>query len=84
MVEPEYGFLRKFDGLVISGREGVTKPDPKIFEILCERHGFEPEQATFVDDSPANVATAIGLGFDAILFESSDQLRHLLVERRLL
>ena len=84
MVEPEFEFLERFDGLVISGREGVTKPDPRIFDILCERHGFEPEHAVFVDDSPANVATALSLGFDAILFVSPEQLRNLLVERRLL
>ena len=84
LVESEFEFLEKFEGLVISGREGVTKPDPRIFEIMCERHGFEPEHAVFVDDSPTNVASALSLGFDAILFEGSEQLRNLLVERRLL
>ena len=84
MVEPEFPFLQLFDGLVVSGREGVTKPDPRIFEILCQRYGFEPEQALFVDDSAANVASAMALGFDAVLFENPNRLRQLLVERRFL
>lgn len=84
MVEPDYPFLRLFDGMVVSGREGVTKPDPAIFDILCRRYGFEPEQALFVDDSAANVASAMALGFDAVLFESPGRLRQLLIERRFL
>lgn len=84
IVEPELPFLELFDGMVVSGREGVTKPDPRIFDILCRRYGFEPEQALFVDDSAANVASAMTLGFDAVLYESSPRLRSLLVERRLL
>ncbi len=84
MIEGDYDFLSLFDGKVISGREGVIKPDAKIFDILCERHGFEPEQAIFIDDSGANIAAALSLGFDGLLFDNSDRLRHQLVERSLL
>lgn len=84
MIEANYPFLSLFDGLVISGREGVVKPDPAIFELLCERHGLAPVDAVFIDDSGANVATAASLGFDALLFEHPEQLRQQLIERRLL
>lgn len=84
MVEPDFPFLAWFDGLVISGREGVTKPDPRIYEVLCRRYGFEPDQAVFVDDSPANVESARDLGFDALLFDGPEGLRRALVERGLL
>lgn len=84
MVEPDYAFLRWFDGMVISGREGVTKPDPRIFDILCRRYGFQPHEAVFVDDSPVNVESAQRLGFDALLFEDPEGLRRFLVERGLL
>ena len=84
MVEDELEFLDLFDGIVISGREGVTKPDPRIFEIVCERFGFSPEQAVFVDDSVENVTAAAVLGFDALRFVGPTDLRHALIERRLL
>lgn len=84
IVEPDFPFLEWFDGLVISGREGVTKPDLRIFEILCERHDLEPHRVVFVDDSAANVEAALGLGFDAVLFSGPEELRRTLVDRGLL
>ncbi len=84
MIEANYPFFEHFDAMVISGREGITKPDPAIFELLCERHGFDPADAVFIDDSTANISAAASLGFDALLFTSPEQLREQLVERGLL
>ncbi len=33
-----FAFLSWFDGIVVSGEEGVIKPDPRIFRILLERY----------------------------------------------
>jgi 2-haloacid dehalogenase len=84
MIEPNYPFLELFDGMVISGREGVTKPDAAIFQILCDRYEILPRNAVFIDDSSANVTAAMIMGFDALLFERADRLRQQLVERSLL
>lgn len=83
-IEADYPFLELFDGLVISGREGVVKPDPAIFRVMCDRYGFEPHAAVFIDDSGANIATAASLGFDALLFDRPERLRQQLIERSLL
>ncbi len=83
-VQERYDWLGWFDALVISGREGVVKPDPEIFALLCDRHSLTPADCVFIDDSAANIATADRLGFDAILFTSSDQLRADLVTRGIL
>jgi len=83
-IEADYPFFECFDGMVISGREGVVKPDPAIFRILCDRYGFEPHDAVFIDDSGANIATAASLGFDALLFDRPERLRQQLIERSLL
>ena len=79
MSEPHLPFLRHFDGMVISGREGVVKPDAEIFELLCERHGVGPERAVFIDDSAANVLAAEALGFNTVLFSDAEQSRGELV-----
>jgi 2-haloacid dehalogenase len=73
--------LSMFDGIVVSGSEGVAKPDPAIFEILCERYGLDPAGCLFVDDAPANVRAAREAGFaHAIHFTSAAELRSRLVE----
>jgi putative hydrolase of the HAD superfamily len=41
-----------FDVTVISGVEGVEKPDRQIFRIALERSGVAPEHAVYVGDHP--------------------------------
>ena len=63
-----YPFLRSFDVAVISGREGVAKPERRIFELLLERTRRAPQDLLFVDDSARNVEAARALGIEAILY----------------
>ncbi|MGB5186656.1 MAG: HAD family phosphatase [Acidimicrobiia bacterium] len=71
----EFPFLGEiFDGVVVSGQEGVTKPDPRIFEILSSRYDLEASKTVFIDDSPKNVAAATTLGYQAHLFTSAPEL----------
>jgi 2-haloacid dehalogenase len=79
-----FEFLEWFDGLLVSGEERVTKPDPAIFRLLLDRFGLDPAATVFVDDAEANVAAARRLGIDAIRFTGPDDLRRELVARRLL
>ena len=41
---------REFDATVFSCEVGVSKPDPRIYEIACERLGVEPADCLFVGD----------------------------------
>lgn len=70
-----FAFLSWFDGIVVSGEEGVIKPDPKIFRILLERYRIAPEETVFVDDDPGNAAAAASLGIHGIHFQSPELLR---------
>lgn len=70
-----YPFLRWFEDIVVSGREGVIKPNPAIFRLLLSRAGIEASRSAFIDDSLKNVAAATLLGFRAIHFRSAAQLR---------
>jgi 2-haloacid dehalogenase len=70
-----FPFMGWFDAHVISGLEGVAKPDPKIFEILLHRHGLRPQATVFVDDQARNVGAARDLGLIALRFSSATQLR---------
>lgn len=70
-----FAFMSWFDGCVISGIEGVAKPDRQIFEILLDRHGLDPRRTVFVDDAPRNVAAARDIGIEALRFVSPEELR---------
>jgi 2-haloacid dehalogenase len=70
-----FPFMSWFDGHVISGIEGVAKPDRRIFEILLQRYRLRPGATVFVDDQQRNVDAAVGLGLIAVRYVSSRQLR---------
>lgn len=72
-----------FRGTIVSAHEKLVKPDPAIFELFLDRHSQGAEDCIFIDDSPANVASAMALGFDGILFESAQALGVRLRERGL-
>ena len=69
-----FPILGEFEGIVVSGEEGIIKPDPAIYRTLCARHRVSPEQAVFIDDNPANVEAARALGMRGIHFRSPAQL----------
>ncbi|MEY2433714.1 MAG: 2-haloacid dehalogenase [Acidimicrobiaceae bacterium] len=70
-----FEFLHWFDGHVISGLEGLVKPDPRIFRRLLRRFDLQPGRTLFIDDSAGNVEAAAAVGIKAVLFESPAQLR---------
>ncbi|HET6938083.1 MAG TPA: HAD-IA family hydrolase, partial [Nocardioides sp.] len=78
-----YPILGLLEDVVVSGTEGVAKPDPAIFELAVARTGLRAEDLVFVDDSEANVAAAIEAGLDGILFTGADDLRAQLHDRGL-
>ena len=55
-----------FNGIVISGEEGMRKPDPRMYELGADRIGVEPVSCVFVDDLPFNLTPAADLGMATI------------------
>jgi 2-haloacid dehalogenase len=79
-----YSFLSWFDGTVVSGFEGVAKPDPRVFELLLDRFGLTAADTLLIDDSATNVQAARAIGMQAVEFQSPDALRHWLEDAGLL
>ena len=69
-----FEFLGLFDDIIVSGDEGLAKPDPEVFQLLRQRIGHPLQECVFVDDSPANVEAARVAGLDAILFDDTTDL----------
>jgi putative hydrolase of the HAD superfamily len=55
-----------FDGVVLSGEEGMRKPTPEIYKLGAERVGLAPERCVFVDDLPFNLKPAQKLGMATV------------------
>ena len=70
-----FDFLGLFRDIVVSGAEGVAKPDPAVFELLQQRIGLPLTDCVFVDDSERNVEAAAAAGLDAIRFTPGTDLR---------
>lgn len=84
LVRAEFPFLGLFDGTILSGEVKLIKPDRAIFDLCLKLVGRPAHECLFIDDSPANVAAAQEIGFDALRFVSPEQLEEELQARNLL
>lgn len=71
--QQRYGFEQLTDEIIYSHEAGICKPDPRIYELACERLGVLPEEMIFLDDVEPNVEAARDLGAHGILFTSTAQ-----------
>jgi epoxide hydrolase-like predicted phosphatase len=62
-----------FDGVVISGEEGIRKPAPEMYTLGAERIGLTPPECVFVDDLPLNLAPAAELGMATVHHVDAEQ-----------
>lgn len=59
-----------FELLVISGKEGVEKPDPAIFRLALDRAAVPAEEALHVGDHPRlDAQAALAAGMAAVLID---------------
>ena len=62
-----------FDAIVESSKAGVRKPDPRIYVMMCELLGVEPQACVYLDDLGINCKPAHQLGMTAIKVVDVDQ-----------
>jgi putative hydrolase of the HAD superfamily len=55
-----------FDLIIESSIVGLRKPDPRIYELVCERLDVEPTAAIFLDDLGVNLKPARAMGMTTI------------------
>jgi len=70
-----FPFLKLFEDTIVSGEVKMIKPDPKIFQVLLDRHHLDARDCVFIDDNQTNIDAAAKLGFNAIHFENPAQLK---------
>ena len=74
-LETNLKFLKYTDGGIMSFREGIIKPDRKIYELICDRYNLNPKEAVFLDDNAANYEAAKAFGLNAIHFKTYEQAK---------
>lgn len=79
-LETNLKFLKYTDGGIMSFREGVIKPDQRIYELICHRYSLDPKEAVFLDDNATNYEAAKAFGLNAIHFKTYEQARQKLDE----
>lgn len=63
-----------FDEVILSNEEGITKPNPLIFERAAERLGLFPDECVMIDDRLENCQGAEAVGMKAIEFKNNEQM----------
>lgn len=66
----ELGVSRLFDVKVISGNEGIEKPDLRIYELALQRMGVSAGEAAFIGDNPEfDIDPPAALGMFPVLID---------------
>jgi putative hydrolase of the HAD superfamily len=61
------------DLIVYSHEAGMSKPDPRIYQLACDGLGVPAADMVFLDDLPDNVTAARLAGMHGVLFEDTGQ-----------
>jgi len=65
--------MARFDHVIESSKVGVRKPDPRIYQMMCEALDVAPTACVYLDDLGINCKPAAGLGMHAIKVTSGEQ-----------
>lgn len=68
---PAFGLM---DGMVVSAREKLGKPDPAIFQLLMQRYQLVPAKTLFIDDLPGNIQAAKAAGLQTWHYSGEDKI----------
>jgi 2-haloacid dehalogenase len=82
--EERYEWLSWFEGVVVSGRVGLIKPERAIFDYLLRTYHRRAGDIFFIDDHEPNVLAARSFGIRAHHFTAAASLRRELIEAGLL
>ena len=62
-----------FDHVIESSKIGIRKPDPRIYQMMCNALSVSPSACVYLDDLGVNLKPARTLGMTTIKVESGPQ-----------
>lgn len=63
----------RFEHVIESSKAGVRKPDPRIYQMMCDHLDLAPAACVYLDDLGINCKPAAQLGMAAIKVSSGEQ-----------
>jgi putative hydrolase of the HAD superfamily len=66
-------FFGSFQHVFNSYHDGNSKQNPSYFTETCNKLNIFPQEAVFIDDNKGNIARALGVGMNAVLYETFEQ-----------
>jgi putative hydrolase of the HAD superfamily len=79
-LEHEHKIWDMFNGVVISSRIQMVKPELQIYGHLLSEYGLDPGKTIFIDDTQENLSAASSLGIRTIRFVDAAGCRQALAE----
>ncbi|MEY2884608.1 MAG: hypothetical protein RL490_2332, partial [Pseudomonadota bacterium] len=65
--------MARFDAVIESAKTGLRKPDPRIYQMMCETLAVAPADCVYLDDLGINCKPAAALGMTAIKVDNQQQ-----------
>jgi putative hydrolase of the HAD superfamily len=65
--------MTRFDHIIESSKAGIRKPDPRIYQMMCDALSVQPEACIYLDDLGINCKPAAALGMHAIKVVNESQ-----------
>ena len=65
--------MELFDHVIESAKSGIRKPDPRIYEMMCEALSVAPQACVYLDDLGVNLKPARAMGMITIKVETGPQ-----------
>jgi putative hydrolase of the HAD superfamily len=65
--------MEMFDHVIESSKVGVRKPNPRIYEMMCEALRVQPELCVYLDDLGGNLKPARAMGMTTIKVDTGPQ-----------
>jgi putative hydrolase of the HAD superfamily len=63
--------MELFDSVIESSKVGLRKPDPRIYEMMCEVLNVSPRNCVYLDDLGVNLKPARAMGMTTIKVASA-------------
>lgn len=70
----KFGFLKQFDGLILSHDAGAVKPEEEIYRRVERVSGFSGSELFYIDDIEEYVLAARSFGWNAVQFTDYNSL----------
>jgi epoxide hydrolase-like predicted phosphatase len=70
-----FRFYNHFDGVLLSWKIHMRKPEPEIYEYTLKQMELRPEETVFIDNYPPNLPEARRMGIHTILYKNPGQLK---------